>query len=121
MSSVERALPRQPAIAVPGVDLHAVGAWCLAFALTLYLALSGGGYDTIVHGEVGIAAWWILLLGAAAGVLPLARLGRRGWIAVGLLAAFVVLTALGLTWTESSERTALELARVATYLGLLLL
>lgn len=97
--------------------MAAAGAWALAFASTLYLGLSGGGYDELVWGQVGLALWWLVLLGAAVGVLPVLGLGRSGWLALGALGALVVWTALGIGWGESAERGALELARLATYLG----
>jgi tetratricopeptide (TPR) repeat protein len=102
------------------VDGHAIAAWTLAFAVVAYLALSNGGYDTIVRSEVGIAVWWIVLLGALAGILP-ARVGVLGWIAIGLLAAFAAWTGLATGWSESAERSTIELGRVATYLGVLVL
>src|SRR3712207_6803706 len=94
------------------VDARAAGAWLCAFAVVLYLGVSGGGYDPVVHSEVGIALWWIVLAGTACGVLSV-RFGRIGWAGFGLLAGFVAWTAFGMTWTESAERTAAELARVA--------
>ena len=57
----------------------------------------------------------------AAGLLPLARIGRTGWILLGLLAAFAVWTALGIGWSESAERSVIELARVPRILGVLAL
>jgi hypothetical protein len=93
----------------------------LPFALVLYLALRGGGYDRVVYSEVGIAVWWLLVLGALVGVLPAVRISRAGWVALGLLSAFVVWTALGTTWSESAERSAAEAGRVAAYLGVLAL
>ena len=59
----------------------------------------------------------MLLAGALVGALPRLGLGRPAWVSLGLLAAFVVWTALSLGWTESVDRTWAELARVATYLG----
>lgn len=100
------------------IELWAVGAWLLGFVVVFYLAAAGGGYDPVVHGEVGLAVWWIVLSGVLGGVLA-ARIGTAGWIAFGLLAAFVALTAIATTWSESVERTVAELARVATYLGVL--
>ena len=58
-----------------------------------------------------------VLLGAVVGILPTARISRAGWVALGLLSAFAVWTALGITWSESAERSAAEAARVAAYLG----
>ena len=105
---------------VARVDPPAIAAWTLAFALVAYLALSNGGYDAVVRGQVGIAVWWIVLLGALAGILP-ARVGFAGWLAIGLLGAFAVWTGLATGWSESAERSATELARVAMYLGVLVL
>lgn len=98
----------------------ALAAWTLAFALVAYLALSNGGYDTIVRSQVGIAVWWIVLLGALSGILP-ARFGRAGWAAIGLLAGFALWTGLATSWSESAERSTIELGRVAMYLGVLVL
>src|ERR1700712_4732726 len=102
------------------LDAPAIAAWTLAFAVVAYLALSNGGYDTIVRSQVGIAVWWIVLLGALSGVLPM-RFGRAGWGAIGLLAGVAVWTGLAATWSESAERSVVELGRVATYLGVLVL
>ena len=53
----------------------AVGAWLLCFGLIVLLGLEGGGYDPLVHDQVGIAAWWALLLTIAVGALPRRRPG----------------------------------------------
>jgi O-Antigen ligase len=99
------------------IGWNAVSTWLLGFGLVAYLGLEGGGYDPLVHDRVGIAVWWILLLTLLVGALPRRRLGALAWCALGLLAAFVLWTALSLGWTESTERTAADLARVAGYLG----
>lgn len=102
-------------------DRRALSAWTLGFAPVLYLALRGGGYDVIVRSEVGLAAWWIVLLGGLAGILPLSRIGRLGWVCVALLGAFALWTGLATAWSESAERTVTELGRLGTYLGFLVL
>ncbi|MDQ3758473.1 MAG: O-antigen ligase family protein [Actinomycetota bacterium] len=94
-----------------------LGQAVLPFLLIVYLGMRGGGYDGIVRGEVGIAAWWIVLVGAAVGALPAQRLGRAGIVSLGLLAAFAAWTALGIGWSESAERSVAELGRVASLLG----
>ena len=91
--------------------------WLLPFALVLYLGLKGGGYDQVVYGQVGIIAWWIVVLGAAVAVLPLSRVSTAGWVGFGLLAAFAAWTALGVGWSSSAERSVAELGRIGTYLG----
>ena len=103
------------------VDWGALPAWLLGFGLVAYLGLKGGGYDPLVHDQVGIAVWWVVLAGVAVGALPRTRLGPYAWGALALLAAFTIWTALSLGWTESAERTSADLARVATYLGVLFL
>jgi len=99
----------------------AVAGYALPFALVAYLALAGGGYDPVVRGEIGIAAWWIVLLGAAVGVLPATRVPSPAWIVLGLLAAFGLWAGLGVMWSDSSERAVLEATRIATLLGVLAL
>ena len=79
--------------------------------------MKGGGYDPIVRGEVGVAVWWVVLFGAAVGVLPAARLSAAGWTMLALLGAFALWTTLGISWSDSAERSAAEAGRVAAYLG----
>ena len=93
----------------------------LPFLLVVYLALRGGGYDAVVRSEIGIAVWWIVLLGAIVGVLPSASLSRSAWTGLGLLGLFAVWVGLGITWSESAERSVAELVRVGTYVGVLAL
>lgn len=92
--------------------------WLLGFGLVVYLSLNGGGFDPLTRSQLGIAIWWIILVGVLVGALPLRRPGVLSLIALGLLGAFVAWTAFSLLWTESSERTTAELSRVITYLGI---
>jgi O-antigen ligase len=95
-----------------------LGGWVLPFILVLYLGLKGGGYDELVYGQVGIVAWWIVVLGSAVAVLPVSRIGTAGWLGLGLLGAFAVWTALGIGWSSDAERSVAEVGRIATYLGI---
>ena len=108
------ALLRQPG----GIDLGAVAVWILCFGLVVYLGMKGGGYDPLVHDPVGIAVWWIALATVAVGALPRRRVRGLAWVALGLLVAFAVWTALSLGWTESTTRTSADLARIAGYAGI---
>jgi O-Antigen ligase len=83
--------------------------------------MKGGGYDPIVRGEVGIAIWWVLLLGAAIGALPSTALRRNGWIGLGLLAALALWTGIGIAWSSDAEASVTEYARVSMYLGVFVL
>lgn len=98
-----------------------VGVWVLGFAAVLYLAVRGGGYDAVIRGETGIALWWIALVGCAAGVLGVAGIGRRAWVAVGLLAAFAAWSGLSAIWSESGEGSVAAAGAIATYAGALML
>jgi hypothetical protein len=110
----------RPRSATLHVDAPALSAWTLAFSLVAYLAFRDGGYDTVVRSEVAVALWWIVLLAALVGILP-TRIPRAGWVAIGLLAGFVLWTGLAIGWSESAERSSIELGRVAAYLGVLVL
>jgi hypothetical protein len=99
------------------VDWGGLAVWGLAFGLIVYLGLEGGGYDPLVHDQVGVAVWWLLLAGVAVGALPRLRLQAPGWAALALLGLFVAWTALSFGWTESAERTWADLARLLGYLG----
>src|SRR3954452_25187962 len=90
----------------------AIAAGAIPFVLVVYLALQGGGYDAVLRSEVGIAVWWLVLIGVLVGVFPVARVSRAGWLALGLLVAFGCWSAIALAWTESSEKTLVEVARV---------
>jgi len=103
------------------LDGGAIGAWTLGFATVAYLGLKGGGYDVVVRSQAGIGLWWIVLIGAALGVLPQRRIGRLGLAALGLLAAFAAWSELSALWSESPERTISETARVVTLLGVAVL
>lgn len=109
------------ALSLPALDWGAIATWGLSAALVLYLALENGGYDPIPRGQVGIIVWWIVGLGVAVGALPVPGRTRAALAALGLLFAFAVWTGLAFIWTESDERTATELTRVVTYLGVLVL
>jgi hypothetical protein len=95
----------------------AVATWIFGFGVIVYLGLEGGGFDPLVHDQVGIAVWWIFLLAAAVGAIPRLKPSRRALVALGFLLAFVAWTALSLRWTESTGLTAADLARVLLYLG----
>ena len=101
--------------------IDAAAGWLLGFAPTVYLALSGGGYDIVARSEIGIVIWWIVLLGVIVGILPRVRLGASAWIAIALLAGFFAWTWIATGWSQSEEQTLAEAARVATYLGVLVL
>lgn len=102
-------------------DPATVIAWLVPAAVIVYIALKNGGYDEIPRDEVGVLVWWVVLVGGLVGALPLVRLRSPEGVLIVLLAAFAAWTAIALAWTQSAERTMIEVARVATYVGVLVL
>lgn len=119
-SAVSRAEHRWPRLAIQ-VGWSPVAIWLLAGGLVLYLAFAGGGYDIVIHSQASILVWWIVLLGAAWGLLPAGRPSRLALVGLALLGAFVGWTALGITWSLSTERSLSDLSLVCGYLGVLAL
>lgn len=115
--------PRQASIGARAkLPSQAVAAsWTLGFAVPLYLALRGGGYDVVLRDQVGIALWWIVLLGALVGVLPARRATRAQLLLLGALVVFAVWTGIGAFWSLNSEHTIAELTRLSTYAAILTL
>lgn len=91
-------------------------------ALVLLYALRGGGsYDTVTFQENGLVIWWLLAIGIGLGVLPRTRPARAVMLLVAALVAYAAWTATSLLWTDSSELTGFEVARVLDYVGLVAL
>lgn len=99
------------------IDFQGVAVWLLGFLLVVYLALNGGGYDSIMRNQLGIAVWWGVLLGLAVGALPLNRLRYGSWVGLALLAAYVAWVGLSSIWSTTPEGSVADLGRVTTYLG----
>lgn len=93
----------------------------LPFIVVVYLGMKSGGFDNLIYGQVGILAWWIVILGVIAGIQPALRVSRAGWVAIALLGGFTTWTMAAMTWSSSSERTMIEIGRVAAYLGIFVL
>ncbi|MCA1690469.1 MAG: hypothetical protein LC720_08615, partial [Actinobacteria bacterium] len=121
MPATTRAQAAPASLRLARPDPRGAAAFGLAFLLPTYLAFAGGGYDDVLRDEVGLALWWVLLLGVAVGVLPLAGWDRRCWIGLAALGAFVVWSGLAIAWSQSSERSVNELARLSMYAGILVL
>ena len=86
-------------------------------AVVLIYSLRGASYDVVVRGEAGMLIWWALAAGFASGRLPRARLpwpSRTAMAGFALLAGWALL-AFG--WTDSDERTSVELARIVHHAG----
>jgi hypothetical protein len=102
-------------------DASAIAAWALPFVAVVFLGLNNGGYDVLERNEVGVVVWSLLLVCVLVGLLHVQRAGPAGKVALGLLVAFTLWTALSLIWTESDERTLIEVSRALTYTGFFVL
>jgi hypothetical protein len=96
-------------------------AFLLSAAVILVYGLRGGSYDLVIYETNGLVIWWVLSIGVALGLLPRFRPAPATLMFLGALAAYAGWIALSLLWTDSSERTTLELARTLDYLGLVAL
>jgi hypothetical protein len=106
----------------PDSFLAVLAGFGIPFLLIFTLAVEAGGYEVVLRSQVGIVVWWVLLLGLAAGLLPATGMTRAAQVATAVFAGFVLLTAVAaLTWTESAERSVIELSRNLTILGAFLL
>jgi hypothetical protein len=117
MEATQRAVLRIPRVGELRDDPAAFATWLLPLLLIVYLAMSNGGYAEIPRDQVGVAVWWLVLIGTVIGLLPAAGGTRTGRLMLGGLALFAGWTALSLTWTDSVGLSSVELARVSTYLG----
>ena len=107
------------------------GNFALARDLAVGLAVAGvvfalsyenGGFGVTTRAYAGIAAWWLLGIGAAIGIGAVrTRLDRFGIWALGLLAAFTVWSVISVAWAPDAERTFDKFDQVLLYLAVLAL
>lgn len=87
------------------------------FGAVAYLAMRGGGYETVIREEFGLALWWLALVGLVSGLARPAGLPRGAQLLLAVVAALAVWTALGALWSPSVDRSLTEALRVLTLLG----
>lgn len=93
-----------------------------AAGVVFALSYAGGGYGVTTRAYAGIAAWWLLGVGAAVGLGAVrTRLDRFALWALGLLAAFTVWTVISVAWAPDAERTFDKFDQVLLYLAVLAL
>lgn len=93
----------------------------LAVAVAIFaLSYANGGFDATTRAYAGIAAWWLLGVGAAVGVgAALTRFDRLALAAVGLLAAFAVWILISVNWAVDAERAFAQFNQVSLYVAVL--
>jgi hypothetical protein len=103
-------------IAVPGAPATVLS---LLVGLMLVAVFDHGAVDEAASARIEVAAALITLLGAAIGLWSGAlriRSSRTGVVALCLLLAFCVWSAIGLAWSVAPDRTWLEFNRTVMYL-----
>ena len=89
-------------------------------AAVFALSYANGGFAPTTRSYAGIAAWWLLGVGAAIGVAS-ARAGidRLALAAVGLFAAFAIWILISINWAPDAERAFAQFNQVALYVAVL--
>jgi len=84
------------------------------------LSYANGGFAPTTRAYAGVAAWWLLGVGAALG-LASARAGidRVALAALGLFAAFAVWILISIRWAPDAERAFAQFNQVALYVAVL--
>lgn len=84
------------------------------------LALAGGGFGVSARHVAGLAVWLVVVAVLALGWAARARLGRPLYLALGLIGALALLSAISSLWSGSVELSVIEADRVLVYLGFFL-
>lgn len=90
-----------------------------AAALAL-IALDDGSYDLVVRQRWAAIGWWGLTLAALFSLAPRNRPRLPGIVALSAFGALLLWTAGSFSWSDDDERTLVEIARAAAYLGCVL-
>jgi O-Antigen ligase len=93
----------------------------IGVAATVFaLSYAGGGFAPTTRAYAGMAAWWLLGVGAAFGIAS-ARSGvaRIAVVAFGLLAAFALWVLISISWASDAERAFAQFDQVALYVAVL--
>jgi hypothetical protein len=84
------------------------------------LSYANGGWDTSTKAYAGIAAWWLLGIGAAIGLAGArARVDRLALTALGLLGAFALWTLISMSWASDGGRAFAQFDQVSFYVAAL--
>lgn len=89
-------------------------------AAVFALSYANGGFDSTTQAYAGIAAWWLLGLGAATGIAS-ARLGadRLTLWAVGLLSGYAVWALISMRWASDAGRAFADFDQISLYVAVL--
>jgi hypothetical protein len=89
-------------------------------ATVFALSYADGGFAPTTRAYAGIAAWWLLGVGAAFGIASArSSIDRFAGIALGLFAAFAVWILISVRWAADAERAFAQFDQVALYVAVL--
>ena len=91
----------------------------IGLAATVFaLSYADGGFAPTTRAYAGMAAWWLLGVGAAFGIASAwSSIDRLAVVAVGLFAAFAVWTLISVRWAADAERAFAQFNQVALYVA----
>lgn len=100
--------------------LRDIGAGLGVAAAVFALSYANGGYFPTTRSYAGIAAWWLLGVGAAIGLASAwAAIDRLALVALGLFSAFAVWILISTGWASDAERAFAQFNQVALYVAVL--
>jgi hypothetical protein len=89
-------------------------------AAVFALSYADGGFAPTTRSYAGIAAWWLLGVGAAIGIASArAGINRLAVAALGLLAAFAIWILISVNWATDAERAFAQFNQVSLYVAVL--
>jgi O-Antigen ligase len=84
------------------------------------LSYADGGFGTTTRSYAGIAAWWILGVGAAVGIASAwSGVNRLALAAIGLLSAYSAWVLISISWAADAERALAQFNQVSLYVAVL--
>lgn len=102
--------------------LRDIGVGLGVAAAVFALSYANGGFFPTTRSYAGIAAWWLLGVGAAFGVASAwAAIDRLALVALGLFAVFAVWVLISIRWASDAERAFAQFNQVALYVAVLAL
>jgi O-antigen ligase len=93
----------------------------IGVAATVFaLSYANGGFAPTTRAYAGIAAWWLLGVGAAFGIAS-TRSGIDRWAlsAIGVFAAYAIWILISIRWASDAERAFAQFDQVALYVAVL--
>ena len=84
------------------------------------LSYANGAFAPTTRAYAGMAAWWLLGVGAAFGIASaLSGIDRIAYLALGLFAAFAVWVLISIGWAADAEGAFAQFDQVALYVAVL--